>query len=284
MRRYQMFSGSSVQADPATMDVIFRKLQPRSNHNAGWIGFSNEGLLYVPLGDGGGVGDPNERAQDVDQVFGKILRLDVTGDDFAGDDLRDYAIPDSNPFAGGGGAPEVFAIGLRNPFRCSVDDQTGDLFIGDVGQNAIEEINRMPADGAGMNFGWDEREGTQSYEGDADPSFVDPVAEYGHGSGPFEGQSVTGGYVYRGQVDTVQNHYVFGDFISGNLWSVPIDQLNNGSTVPSDQFQRLNDLIPVETGSITNVSSFGLDAAGNLLVIDYGATADAGSVFRRVPQ
>lgn len=279
IRRYQMFAGSDTQADPATADLIFTTPQPVSNHNAGWIGFSNDGLLYIPLGDGGGAGDPDGNAQDVNEVLGKVLRVDVSGDDFPADDARDYAIPAGNPFASGGGRPEIFATGLRNPYRCSVDPVTGDLFIGDVGQGAIEEIDRLAPDAAGTNFGWNLQEGTQSYAGGADsPDFADPVAEYGHGSGPLQGNSVTGGYVYRGAVAAVQDHYVFGDFVSGNYWSVPVVDLQTGSTVPSSQFQRLNDLFPADTGTVSNISSFGLDADGNLLIVDYG-----GSLYRLDP-
>ncbi|WP_156807952.1 PQQ-dependent sugar dehydrogenase [Henriciella marina] len=268
IRRYQMFSGSSTQADPSTKDVILTVAQPESNHNAGWIGFSNDGLLYVPLGDGGGSGDPNEKAQDPNELLGKILRLDVTGDDYPADDLRDYAIPAGNPFIGGGGRPEIFALGVRNPYRGSVDPVTGDFFFGDVGQNAIEEINRLPADGAGTNFGWDTREGTQEFEGPDDPAFTEPVAEYAHGSGPFEGNSVTGGYVYRGNIEAIQNHYVFGDFASGNFWSVPETDLVIGETVPSSSFQRLNDVFE---GAILvgGMSSFGLDQQGRLLIQNF---------------
>lgn len=278
IRRYEMFAGSATQADPATEDLIFTTPQPAANHNAGWIGFSNDGLLYIPLGDGGGSGDPNENAQDVSEVLGKILRVDISGDDFPADDARDYAIPPGNPFAGGGGRPEIFAIGLRNPFRASVDPVTGDLFIGDVGEGAIEEIDRLAPDGGGTNFGWDTREGTQQFEGPDDPAFTDPVAEYGHGSGPLQGQSVTGGYVYRGPVTDIQDHYVFGDFVSGNYWSVPVDDLIVGQTVASSAFQRLNDAFPPDTGTIGNISSFGLDADGNLLMVEYG-----GSVYRLAP-
>lgn len=279
IRRYEMFAGSDTQADPATADLIFTTPQPASNHNAGWIGFSNDGLLYVPLGDGGGAGDPDGNAQDVNEILGKVLRLDVSGDDFPADDARDYAIPAGNPFASGGGRPEIFATGLRNLYRCSVDPVTGDLFIADVGQGAIEEINRLAPDGAGTNFGWNLQEGTQSYAGGADsPDFTDPVAEYGHGSGPLQGNSVTGGYVYRGAVAAVQDHYIFGDFVSGNYWSVPVADLQTGSTVPSSQFQRLNDLFPADTGTVSNISSFGLDADGNLLIVDFG-----GSIYRLHP-
>ena len=268
IRRYRMFSGSTEQADPATADTILTVSQPAANHNAGWIGVSNDGLLYVPLGDGGGSGDPNENAQDPDELLGKILRIDVSSDAFPADDSRDYAIPPDNPFATSGGRPEIFALGVRNPYRASVDAVTGDLFFGDVGQNAIEEINRLPPDAGGTNFGWDTREGTQEFEGPDDPSFTDPVAEYEHGSGPFQGNSVTGGYVYRGQVEIVQDHYIFGDFISGNFWSVPEDDLVLGQTVPSSQFQRLNDTIS-NASLVGGMSSFGLDQEGRLLILNY---------------
>lgn len=268
IRRYTAFSGSRTQIDPSTKDVILRVAQPASNHNAGWIGFSNDGLLYVPLGDGGGSGDPNENAQDPDELLGKILRIDVTGDDFPGDDLRDYTIPAGNAFEGGGGRPEIFALGVRNPYRGSVDPVTGDLFFGDVGQDAIEEINRLPADAAGTNFGWDTREGTQTFEGPDDAAFTPPVAEYAHGTGPFEGSSVVGGYVYRGNIEAIQDHYVFGDFITGNFWSVPESDLVIGQTVPSSAFQRLNDVFE-GANLIGGMSSFGLDKEGRLLIQNY---------------
>ena len=206
---------------------------------------------------------------------GENVDCHFAGDDFPGNDSRDYAIPAGNPFASGGGAPEIFAIGVRNPFRCSVDAVTGDLFIGDVGQGLREEIDRLPADGAGLNFGWDTQEGTIDFEGPDQADFVDPVAEYNHGSGPLEGNSVTGGVVYRGPVADLQDTYIFGDFVSGNFWAVPVGDLVNGSTVPSSQFQRLNDLYTPDTGTIANIPAFGLDADGNLLVVEYG-----GSIYR----
>ena len=143
IRRYRMMTGSSTQADPATADLVLQIGQPESNHNAGWIGFAPDGLLIVPMGDGGGGGDPDDLAQDTSTLLGKVSRIDVTGDDFPADDSRDYAIPAGNPFAGGGGRPEIWALGLRNPFRSSIDPDTGLLYIGDVGQGAAEEISRV---------------------------------------------------------------------------------------------------------------------------------------------
>ncbi len=276
IRRYQTFAGTPAQVDPSTEDIILTVAQISNNHNAGWIGFDDTGLLYVPLGDGGGGGDPNEVAQDTSELLGKILRLDVSSDAFPGDDLRDYAIPAGNAFPGGaGGREEIYAIGLRNPFRGSFDPDTGDFFIGDVGQSSREEVNRMTTDEGGVNFGWDDQEGTIDFEASDRPELVDPVAEYVWGTGPFEGRSITGGYVYRGNIQPIQNHYVFGDFITGNIWSIPVDDLVRGSTVPSTRFNRLNDSLIPDAGSIGNVSSFGLDAPGNLYIVSYG-----GDIFR----
>ncbi|MFN4023345.1 MAG: PQQ-dependent sugar dehydrogenase [Hyphomonas sp.] len=277
IRRYQTFAGSLTQLDPSTVDVILTIPQPQGNHNAGWLGFGGDGLLYIPTGDGGGAGDPGGNALNPDSLLGKVLRIDVSGDDFPSDAERDYRIPAGNAFPGGvGGAPEIFALGLRNPFRSSFDPQTGDLFIADVGQNAIEEINRMRPGDSGANYGWNRREGTQAYSGGANsPDFTPPVAEYGHGTGPLQGRSITGGYVYRGTVTPIRNHYVFGDFISANVWAVPETSLVNGQTLPASQFTRLNnDLVP-DQGTLGQISSFGLDNQGRLYIVSLG-----GSVFR----
>lgn len=277
IRRYRTFTGSLTQLDPSTADVVLAIPQPQGNHNGGWLGFGGDGLLYIPTGDGGGSGDPGGNAQNRNSLLGKVLRIDVSGDDFPSDAERDYRIPAGNAFPGGvGGAPEIFALGLRNPFRSSFDPQTGDLFIADVGQNAIEEINRMRPGDSGTNYGWNLREGTQAYNGGANsPDFSPPVAEYGHGTGPLQGRSVTGGYVYRGSVAPIRDHYVFADFISGNVWSVPETSLVNGQTLPANQFTRLNnDLVP-DQGTLNQISSFGLDNQGRLYIVSLG-----GSVFR----
>ncbi len=277
IRRYRMFSGSSTQADPSTEDVILTVAQPQANHNGGWLGFGPDGLLYIPLGDGGGGGDPLEVAQDPAQLLGKILRVDVSSDDYPGDSLRDYAIPAGNAFPGGaGGREEIYALGVRNPFRCSFDSGTGDLFIGDVGQGAVEEVDRLGTNEGGVNFGWDNLEGTQIYEGPDDPGFRDPVAEYLHGSGAAQGNSITGGYVHRGNVEPLKDQYVFADYVSGNIWSVPVSSLVNGTTVPSSAFVRLNaDLVP-DAGTLSGIASFGEDSAGNLYIVAIAS----GDIFR----
>ena len=277
IRRYRMFTGSSTQVDPSTEDLILTIDQPFANHNGGWLGFSNDGLLYIPTGDGGSGGDPLNNAQTTTSLLGKVLRLDVSGDDFPADPDRDYRIPAGNAFPGGaGGAPEIFALGLRNPFRASVDAVTGDLIMGDVGQNAIEEIDRLRPTGAGTNFGWNRREGTQAYNGGADsPGFTAPVAEYSHGTGPLQGRSVTGGYIYRGPIAPIRNHYVFGDFISGNVWSVPETSLVPGQTLASSAYTRLNPQLVPDAGTLTSIASFGLDTQGRLYIVGFG-----GNVFR----
>ena len=272
-----MFSGSSEQVDPSTEDVILTVPQEQANHNGGWLDFGPDGLLYLAMGDGGGGGDPLERAQDPDYLLGKILRIDVTSDDFPGDAERDYAIPAGNVFPGGaGGLPEIYALGLRNPFRCSFDPVTGDLFIADVGQGTVEEVNRLATNEAGVNFGWDNLEGTEIFEGPDDPSFRDPVLQYFHGTGADQGNSITGGYVYRGSIDAIRDHYVFADFVNSNVWSIPEADLVNGVTAEVTASMRLNDQLAPDQGSLSNVSSFGEDSNGNLYIVSYST----GDIFR----
>jgi glucose/arabinose dehydrogenase len=275
IRRYRTLAGNPNQADPASGDTILTIDHPLSNHNGGWLDFGPDGFLYAAVGDGGGSGDPSNNGQNVNVLLGKMLRIDPRGDDFPFDTLRDYAIPAGNPFAGGGGRPEIWAYGLRNAFRNSFDPLTQNLWIGDVGQGAREEIDLMrPTDG-GANFGWNIMEGTAPFSGSAIPGLTAPVAEYLHGAGPRQGNSVTGGYVYRGPVEALRGQYFFGDFITGNLWSIPIAQVSPGTTIASSQFiLRQADFAPT-TGAINNVASFGLDQAGNLYIVDYD-----GEIFR----
>ncbi|NQY96687.1 MAG: PQQ-dependent sugar dehydrogenase [Henriciella sp.] len=276
IRRFQTFAGSLDQVDASTSDVILTISQPDSNHNAGWIGFDANGFLVVPTGDGGGSGDPSDFAQNPQSLLGKVLRLDVSGDDFPSDPLRDYVIPAGNTFTDpANGLPEIFAIGLRNPFQSSFDPVSGDLLIGDVGQGAIEEINRLPMTDNSFNFGWAVREGTAFFKGPDQPEFTPPVAEYPRGTGPREGQSVTGGLVYQGPVEAFQDTYIFGDFISNNVWGIPVADLVNGQTVPASQFSILNAEFVPDQGSLTSIAAFGTDEVGNLYIVSLG-----GDVFR----
>lgn len=276
IRRFETFSATPDQVDPATSDVILTIGQIASNHNAGWIGFDASGLLIIPTGDGGGSGDPNDLAQDPQSLLGKVLRLDVSGDDFPADDARDYAIPAGNTFTDpANGLPEIFAVGLRNPFQSTFDPASGDLLIGDVGQNAIEEVSRLPMTDNTLNFGWAVREGTAFFKGANQPEFTDPVAEYAQGTGPREGRSITGGVVYQGAVEALQDTYIFGDFISDNIWGIPVADLVNGQTVAASEFTLLTSDFAPDAGSLTSITAFGTDTADNLYIVSIG-----GDVFR----
>ncbi len=271
VRKFQAAAGTRDRLDPATSDVIISIPHPGfSNHNGGWLDFGPDGNLYLGVGDGGGSGDPGGNAQNSNVLLGKMLRIDPTRDIYPADPLRDYAIPATNPYASTGGAPEIWMIGMRNPFRAGFDRTTGNLYIGDVGQDSIEEIDLVPFGANGLNFGWNRREGTEPYLGGAiSTGFTNPVAEYGHGAGPLQGNSTTGGYVYRGPVEALTGQYIFADFVSGNIWSVPVAQLVQGRTIAASAFTlRTTSFRPV-AGTIDSVSSFGLDQSGNLYIVDY---------------
>jgi hypothetical protein len=285
VRRYNVTSGATITADPASQINILEVKQPAglTNHKGGMLVFGPtngqpatanvpNGQLLIGLGDGGGGGDPLGNGQNPNSLLGKILRLDVSGDDFPSDPTRNYRIPASNPFARGGGAPEIFATGLRNPFRGTFDSVSNAIFIADVGQGAVEEVNRMAADFAGpivTNFGWNLREGTQPYLGGIDsPAFTKPVTEYTHGNGPTQGRSITGGIVYRGPVPSLKGRYFFGDFITSNIWSLPIESLVVGSTVQEAQFKLHKVEFMPNVGTINLIVDFGTDTAGNMYIVD----------------
>jgi hypothetical protein len=234
---------------------------PFNNHYGGWMGFGPDGNLYIATGDGGGVGDPLGNGQNTNSLLGKILRITIV------DGLSAWAPAAGNPFLGGGGAPEVFAYGLRNPFRASFSGAS--LLIGDVGQNAVEEIDVMPVASPGLNFGWNFREGTLPFSGTAPAGLTDPASEYLHGTGPRQGRSVIGGYVYRGAVQALQGRYFFADFVSRNVWTFPAGLILSGQPVPSSRYERRNaDLIP-NAGALNQPVSFGEDSAGNLYMVDF---------------
>ncbi|MFC3550218.1 PQQ-dependent sugar dehydrogenase [Lysobacter cavernae] len=268
VRRYRTLASDRDRADPASGDAILRVPHPRSNHNGGWIGFGPDNLLYIAIGDGGGAGDPDNNGQNPNTLLGKILRIDPSTDAFPADPTRDYAIPTGNPFAAAGGAPEVWAYGLRNPFRNSFDPATGNLWIGDVGQGDVEEIDLMrPGDG-GANFGWPILEGTAPFRGGSTAGLTPPVAEYRHGTGTREGDSVTGGHVYRGPVESLRGLYIFADFVRPNVWSVPVARLVPGTTLPSTEFTVRNADFAPDAGAFVNLVSFGVDASGHLYLLD----------------
>jgi len=236
------------------------------NHNGGWIAFGPDGYLYDATGDGGGAGDPNNNAQNPNSRLGKILRIKI---DTTPGSATPFAPAPGNPFIGGGGDPYVFAIGLRNPFRNSFDGNR--LIIGDVGQGAIEEIDIATTTQPGLNFGWPFLEGTQPYKGTAPAGLTGPVSQYDHGAGPKQGSTIIGGYVYRGGIASLAGSYVFGDYISGNIWTIPAAAtatLAPGALYPAGSYERRNqDFVP-DAGSIDQLVSFGVDSANNLYLVD----------------
>lgn len=233
-----------------TARVVLRQAQPHANHNGGALAFGPDRMLYVSLGDGGSANDPQDRAPDLGSLLGKVLRIDPS----RRQGRRGYAIPPGNPFASTPGARrEVWLLGLRNPWRISFDRATGDLWMGDVGQNEREEIDVARAGQSGLDYGWARREGTVDKKGGPrGPRETDPVAEYGHDAGC----SVTGGYVYRGTaVPSLRGKYIYADWCSGRSWT--IDAAMPGR--PKEETFAL--------GGIPGVTSFGEDRAGNLYVV-----------------
>lgn len=268
VRRYRTTAINPDIGDPASADVILTIPHPGfSNHNGGWIGFGSDNLLYIGTGDGGGSGDPNGNAQNRNALLGKMLRIDPARDDFPADNNRDYGIPAANPFAGGGGAPEVLAYGLRNPFRNSFDGNK--LYIGDVGQNAVEEVDILLTTDGAINFGWPILEGTRAFGPGSTNGLTPPVAEYAHGNGRFEGNSITGGLVYRGPVTELQGQYIFGDFVNARIWSLPAATLTRGATQPSSAFTDRLLVFSPDAGGYTNPVAFGSDRSGNLYILDF---------------
>lgn len=253
-------------ADPDSETRLLTVAQPYSNHNGGMVAFGSDDLLYIGLGDGGNGGDPEGHGQDTSTMLGSILRIDVDG-------AAPYAIPASNPFASSANGPtdprpEIWAFGLRNPWRFSFDRQTGELYIGDVGQGVIEEIDVAGAAAAGINFGWNTMEGTRCFGGAGCDmtGLALPIAEYDHSG---DRCSVTGGYVYRGAcLPDIQGWYFYADYCTNQVWKLEYP----------------GDLTPVElsddlgTGVLAGVSSFGEDIDGELYITSLGN----GRVFRIV--
>lgn len=282
--RYQVSDDPNV-ANPDSGLTILRINQPQGNHNAGWMSFSpNDGFLYIATGDGGGADDVGSghtpgigNSQDItNNLLGAMLRIDVNGDDFPDDANRNYRIPANNPFVESNGDDEIWSYGLRNPWRNSFDRETGDLWIADVGQNVLEEINWQPADSpGGENYGWRLREGKiatpGAVGGPAPADNVDPIYDYPHNNSEIGGFSVTGGYVYRGPLEALQGHYFFADFVSSNIWSLRYDP----ETEEVRDFRVLTDRIEPDAGRIRGISSFGEDSDGNLYIVTL-----SGSLYR----
>jgi glucose/arabinose dehydrogenase len=258
--RYQTTADPDA-ADPASEEVLLTVAQPFANHNGGQLAFGPDGYLYIGMGDGGSSGDPFSNAQNPLSLLGKMLRIDVSPQ-------SGYSIPAGNPFFGNAAyLPEIWALGLRNPWRFSFDRLTGDLFIADVGQGSYEEVNFQPAAGAGgSNFGWKIMEGLHCYNAVScdQTGLTLPLVEYGHIQGNC---SVTGGFVYRGSLyPALQGMYLYGDYCSGRIWG-----LKPAGTAMENELLLDSDLF---------ISTFGEDEDGNVYVADHLT----GNIYRIVSQ
>lgn len=256
-------------SDPASAEILLTYDQPFNNHNGGWIGFGPDGMLYIAAGDGGAGDDPQGNGQNLKTHLGKILRIDVSP-------AKGYTVPKDNPFVGQADAlPEIWSYGLRNPWRCSFDRQSGDFWIGDVGQNQWEEVDHVPkGKGAGANFGWRLREGAVAnpntkIAGENPKGAIDPVYVYKHGGGNDEGLSVTGGYVYHGPIRELDGRYIFADYQKGRIWSF---ELKGGKAV---KFKDHTAELQPEGGRISLITSFCEDNAGRIYIVD-----QTGAVYR----
>lgn len=248
--RYSIMDSVPQMADPSSEKIIMEFNQPYGNHNGGQIAFGPDGYLYIAVGDGGAGGDPLGHGQNRSTIFGAILRIDVDNEE----DGLSYAIPQDNPFHDNdqGFREEIYAYGLRNPWRFSFDAQTDQLWAGDVGQNALEEIDIIEP---GKNYGWNIQEGSACYEPESGcdrTGLVQPVIDYGRRSG----KSVTGGFVYRGsRIPDLTGYYVYADFVSGKIWAL------NATLDPLD-----NKLI---NNSGLGISSFGVDPDNELYICSF---------------
>lgn len=261
--RYRVSATNPDRADPSSAATLLMIEQPAANHNGGLLKFGPDGYLYIGTGDGGAAGDPWGNAQRLDTLLGKLLRIDVDG-------APPYAIPPDNPMLNRAGArPEIWAYGLRNPWRFSFDRATGDLFIADVGQNTLEEVNFQPfGSPGGVNYGWNIMEGDRCFRAQrCDRTGLElPVAVYGHRS-PEGGCSITGGYVYRGRAfPQLSGTYFYADYCSGNLWDLRADGGRWTSALLAT--------FPIRP------SSFGEDEHGELYLTDHGG----GGLYRLVAE
>lgn len=252
--RFKVSSSNLNVADPKSETVLLRYRQPYDNHNGGKVAFGNDGFLYIAVGDGGSGGDPGNRGQNRKELLGKILRIDVNK--VSGN--RPYSIPADNPFIGNseGFREEIYAYGMRNPWRFNFDRPTGALWVGDVGQNKIEEVDIIEKGG---NYGWRVMEADECFKSDdcSREGLITPIWSYQQGSET--GHSVTGGYVCHDKnLPGLNGKYIFGDFVSGNVWALTY---SNKKAVKNELIAKLSD----------GLSSFGEDSQNNLYVLAYGS-------------
>lgn len=244
------FKASGQTADPNSETILLTFDQPYTNHNGGQLAFGADGYLYIATGDGGSGGDPQNYAQNRASLLGKMLRIDVNATE-----KGNYGIPKDNPYSTNtqGFREEIYAYGLRNPWRFSFDSVTKDLWTGDVGQNKVEEVDVITKGG---NYGWKVKEGTSCYSGDcSQANLIAPVWEYQQGN---DGRSVTGGIVYRGKKYTdLVGKYFCGDYVSGKIWALTYD----GKTVTKSD----------DIANVSTVSAFGQDANGEIYMLNYGS-------------
>jgi glucose/arabinose dehydrogenase len=244
--KYTVSTTDSNVANPASAEILLTIAQPFSNHNGGSLNFGPDGYLYIGMGDGGSGGDPNNYGQNLNSLLGKMLRIDVGGE-------TGYAIPSDNPYVGITGEDEIWAVGVRNPWKFSFDRITGDLWIADVGQNAIEEINKAASTEAGLNYGWRCYEGNAVYNNTgcgSSSNYTFPVAQYTHAA--TGGCSLTGGYVYTGTTfPNLQNKYLFSDYCNNRIGYIA----TNGGTITW-----------TPNSFSGNIVSFGEDVNGELYV------------------
>ncbi len=266
LSEYQRSTDDADVADSKSQRVLLTLSDPYSNHNGGWMAFKGD-YLYLSLGDGGSGGDPQNRAQNLNSWWGKILRINPLDPD--GNGPLTYSVPASNPFVGRAGKDEIWSYGVRNPWRCSFDDLTGQMWCGEVGQDRFEEIDRVKS-GKAVNFGWRKVEGFHYYKwGSHSPGnlcagscYKLPIAEYAHGdAGGGYRCSVTGGFVSRRVGAPLYGSYVFGDYCSGEVWTIPANFVA-GSGLPD----------PV-SGTGYKISSFGEDNLGRIYLVDLAGGA-----------
>ena len=254
--RYKVSADDPNKADPTSATTILTQQQPYENHNGGNLAFGPDGYLYIAFGDGGSQGDPQRNGQNINTFLAKILRIDVNADT--------YTVPDTNPFVGQADAKsEIWAYGLRNPWRFTFDRKTGDLYIGDVGGDDFEEIDFQAADSkGGEDYGWSAWEGNEQHpQVQATGDAVAPVATYSHK----DGCSISGGYVYRGEkLPELDGIYFFGDYCNGRIWTLERNSGGQWTTTLSDW----------PPGKFV-ISSFGQDEAGELYLVDY-----KGAIYR----